>query len=254
MFLGVCARGSDEACTEAIRLTEHDADALAVAEVGCKAGAGWTCVVLGQHHVRQGNRQDAPKRVREGVTYYDKACQAGSGEGCARYGDALVDGMGLRRDVEGGLKYLRSTCSEQMPEPCEALGDRYMRPGDSGLTASVEVAQGWYENGCAGGHIDACTSLAKTLVETGDTLRANALLGEICDAGGHAGCYELGQNLWFGRAGLAVDRAAGEARFEQGCAAGKANGLSGTMTLLSGCGWVDSWNALHPDEPYPASE
>jgi len=157
--------------------------------LACLKGKTAECLKLARAFETGENAGELKVDPRVGVAYYLKACELGSGVGCAR---AAV----ILRDGEAG--FTNPDLSRQMAERgCNVLKDQ-----------------------------PSCAALGSAMASSGDTAQAAALIDRACAAGADDGCRAKAFTLFYQKAD-AASRQQALAMFEPACAAKKAWGCLG---------------------------
>jgi uncharacterized protein len=159
---------------------------------------------------------------------WDKACRKGKVSECLRLADAFETGAGdLRPDMRVSIAFLIKACEIGSGVGC-ARASAVLRSGKAGFT-NLELAGQMAERGCnVLKDQSACYALAATVVSQpgGDPQRAAALIEKACASGDDNGCRMKASALFYDRAD-AASRTQAMAMFETACKAGRAWGCLG---------------------------
>lgn len=202
----------------------------------CEAGHAGACTYVGSsYELGVGVGADPAQAKR----YYTSACNSNEGRACVAL--ALMVGADestiAEMLLERGISQLRRTCSEGEPQragsACAALGQIYLQGfGEAiGLARSVEQGERFLAQGCSGGDVEACGSLADQVRER-DSARAAELYAEACAGGYLYACVQSGVDALLG-AGVPLDAALGETRLRKACDAGEPRGCTTLATAYA---------------------
>lgn len=54
----------------------------------------------------------------DSAVYFKKACEDGLGQGCYAIGCMYLNGLGLAKSIDKGIKFLRAACQMNIEEAC----------------------------------------------------------------------------------------------------------------------------------------
>ena len=140
----------------------------------CDAGTTNSCFELGlRHDEGKGVAVDKIKAA----AIYKTLCEKGDLRACHNYGIMLVDGEGIPRNVNLGIRLLDLGCGK-------------------GLTKSCEVLVSKLNKACLANNADACTLVGRFLIKGDKGLEVNLIKGveylrRGCKLGDKDGCEDL---------------------------------------------------------------
>jgi len=136
----------------------------------------------------------APRAER--ATYYKKACDGGTPDGCAWYGRALWDSNAKSAANNELIEVVRKGCTQGGAESCSALGD-FLDSRESGPSANHKAGLKSWERGCALGDWVGCSSAAAyyRAFEPSDPARVTALYERACTGSTEGSCGLLAKWL-----------------------------------------------------------
>ncbi|MBI1408104.1 MAG: hypothetical protein GC145_18480 [Caulobacter sp.] len=173
-------------------------------------------------------KQNMPYGLYGVAQDWDKACRKGKASECLRLADAFESGAGdLRPDMRVSIAFLIKACEVGSGVGC-ARASAVLRSGKAGFT-NLELAGQLAERGCTVlKDQSACSALAATVAGQpgGDPQKAAALIEKACASGDDNGCRMKASALFYDRAD-AASRAQAMAMFETACKAGRAWGCLG---------------------------
>lgn len=142
---------------------------------------------------------------------YQKACEAGSHDGCASVGVAYLVGQGVSRNVERGVSMLKKACNANTPKVCMVVGisGAGLRAGatEAGVGFPKDVTRGdeLERHACDAGHANVCLAIGAAYAfeddsedDSGvpkDSDRARKFLKEACDLGNDDACIFIAGKL-----------------------------------------------------------
>ena len=173
-----------------------------------------------------------PRDAAAAAQFYRQAAERGNRNGQARWGLALMDGIGVEPDPDAGESWLRRAALAGDTEAAALVGDLYAKPGGA-LPPNYAEAALWFRRAAEAGHTGAMRALGQLYLtgagvardaqegetwmrrsaEAGDRLAqgdfANMLLRGLAGSpqGGIAGSSEdlIRTRQWFEEAALAGD-------------------------------------------------
>lgn len=171
-YLEGCDLGDAQSCSAAALWLERGegttADpvaARALLEKACRGGYPRGCTLLGDRHRRP--LDDSPKDLDAAYGWYRAGCTAPfDPEACWVYGEALLEGRHVERDVDGALGCLDRACYLNEVRACRVLAQAY--------ASRDRLPEAWMaaQRGCDLGDRAACAlsdrvngKLARTLGE-----------------------------------------------------------------------------------------
>jgi TPR repeat protein len=98
---------------------EEYTEAIAPLRLACDSGDPVACSNLGAAYGL--GRGGLPKDEQRATALYVKACDMDNAIACTNAGIHFRDGMGIPRDVDRGIKYLRKGCRLGYDEACQEL-------------------------------------------------------------------------------------------------------------------------------------
>jgi TPR repeat protein/serine/threonine protein kinase len=172
----------------------------------CTYGEKDSCISVGE---LSATGVGAPRSPEAAAAVYRTYCeQHHVAMACNAYGNALVRGFGVPKDVPAGLAFLQSACEGKLDRPypnaCVSLGS-IQETGAAGPKDPTAAAK-LYQVACDQGATSGCTALARLLADgTGvprDVAKALALADAGCKASDAGSCDLLGYFHATGKAGL----------------------------------------------------
>jgi TPR repeat protein len=227
LYNETCDRGSALGCVklgvmdfDGIGMPKHESVGAGLFLRGCEAGEPLGCLKLAVVY-----GEGAPgisKDPERSFALAERACKGGLPRGCARVSACKVSGLGVAKDVKGGLAQLDALCTQGEQAACEALADFYKNgvPGD--LPADPVRLREYTAKACKLGADASCKDdhMLRTIDFTENRVsKGNALYQEKCDHGSATECGLLGENVLAG-IGASPDRAKGMALLEKACRGG----------------------------------
>jgi len=147
--LRLCDAGTAASCYEAGIASGDARRALELFDKACTAGSGDGCAAAGELQ-RDGKGRAADPTAA--AKLFDKGCDAGSGKACAALATQIELGQGVARDPARALTLRRDACAKRDPDACFTLGQQL----ESGTPVDLVGAGTAYSSGCGLGHITAC--------------------------------------------------------------------------------------------------
>lgn len=229
-----CLTGNADTCLELAFETGDDIKSRRWYRQGCELSNAVACYRLGS---LQSDASEAQRAL-------SRACDLGEARGCRKLADLLWrGGAPFARDRNSArdfyakaAAFYRAGCEQKRAIDCaevaELLEDRKLDPlgPDSQLAAQRYIARA-----CKLGSSRACEQLkCEAGVSPSDCLqvgyealrwggreeRGRKWLAMACEGGELEACYRLGVAIGFGKAGVAADRAAGDALLDKACSGG----------------------------------
>lgn len=224
-FKKSCADGNAIGCFRLGWLTwsgdgvPHDEDrAMEIYADACTRGAAEACAFRGLHLI---DSKDA--KADEIVATLTRACDLGSGAGCAHLAFLYATGTVVARDDNRATPLYVRACDLGDARGCYNVGLMYAE--GRGVAADVARAMTAYDEGCRGGSSTACTNLGYAY-EHGegvpkDEKRAVDLYrrgcdGTTCQPSNLRACVNLGRSYRDGM-GVVKDPAQAAKIFEDAC-------------------------------------
>ena len=112
---------------------------------------------------------------KEGIEYFEKACEGGFPRGCANAGYLTLE-SGNSKLYSKGLALLAQACEQNEPESCAHLGMAYLE-GRYGLEKDPKKAPPLLRRACDLGSISGCIN-ASVMYKNGDSVPKNEKLAE----------------------------------------------------------------------------
>ena len=204
-------------------LENHD---LAACERGCDDDATWGCLAIGDDRTR--NHID----FVQALDGYQRACEGGTPEACAREASLRRRGLGAPVNITAAADLAQRACDLNVPLGCVELGVI----ADLGLGRPVDNkrAQKFYRDACDNGELEGCTRWGMML-RVGDGVdadvdEARSILQRACDEGAGSACAQLAQMHAIGIFSPMSDEAL-LGLFERGCADADAAGCEGALEV-----------------------
>jgi uncharacterized protein len=173
---------------------------------------------------------------------FQAACEAGNQTGCAWWGDRLVRGKGVAKDIPRGMALIRRSCEAHDGDACWILGKASQDkiPGAPNSESSVREA---FSDACRFGNPAACNDLGSLMVkkQPPDFEAAFTAFRHSCALGRFpGGCENLAQLYRMGQ-GTSKDTAKASEYYEIACNAGRINSCLNLATILA--------DPQHPTNP-----
>lgn len=183
------------ACPHAARLTENEEKRMLYMSEACMGGVTRECLQTGNQ--RYGTN------VVEAAALYERACFAGTLEGCLFAGWIYDKGEGAPVDDMRARKLHKLACDGGEATGCFNLGMHHYEgePPPRDLPAAYDL----FEKSCAMGFEGGCVNQGIMLKDGNgpeglDVARANALFEQACLGGDAWGCTNLGLSFHHGDA------------------------------------------------------
>jgi TPR repeat protein len=212
----------------------NDTEAAISFQRGCDGGEPAGCLNASvAYHDGRGVQKD----LERAYEFADRACTGGTLEGCTLVGAAKVLGEGVAKDVKGGLAQLNGLCKRKEASACDKYEGLYAKGVGTDVPADPLRVREAAKRACAAGSGQDCKK--QELLDTVDRTSANpargfALFETKCDAGMMSACGMLGEALYTGSLGGAVDRTRGKALREKACNGGYKPACKALGTLERG--------------------
>ena len=195
-----CKGGEQAACTELCSRVPPDVDA---------------CVKLGRDY-SEGKNPDFIRAAR----YFDKACTAGSPEGCARIGRAQYNGKGVPRNVDAAAKSFETACGKGNQLGCAGLGHLLIfGRGGKGHDPKRGIQRA--EGACKADEQRGCALLGLAYLNglgvKRDAEKAREYFEASCKKGEERGCLGKAILLYQGQGGVERDAKKAFGIFEKAC-------------------------------------
>ena len=149
LFTAACKAGSAEACAyEALQLMDRSdkgSETLAAAGRACDLGSGAGCAHLAFLYA---TGKLVKKDDRRATTLYSKACDLGDPQGCYNVGLMADDGRGGPRDLARAVAKYDEACTLGSSTGCTNLG--FLYENGSGVKMDKLKAVALYQHGCDG--------------------------------------------------------------------------------------------------------
>lgn len=170
-------------------------------------------------------KQNMPFKLYGVAIDWDKDCTRGKAEQCIRLAKAFETGLGdLEADMRVAVGYYMRACEKGSGAGC-AMAATILRDGSAGFTNSAE-AQKMAERGCnVLKNQQACAGMAVGLAST-DKGRSTQLIEDACRAGADDGCRLKAEDLFYTRRDPA-SRTQAIGMFTTACTAKRAWGCQG---------------------------
>ncbi len=187
----------------------------------CRGGSQSACVWAGMRLFRGGD----PAGAR---AHWERACEAGVGNGCAFLGDLYEEGAGVEKDLKRTFELAQHGCKLESAHGCHATGVALY--WGHGVARAPAESTAYYAKACAMGQQTACRDYGRALTDgrSGytDLPRALELLSGACDAGDDAACDILISQLSKAKDATALDVA------KRACRNGSKSGCDQAGDLL----------------------
>ncbi|HEV2485355.1 MAG TPA: Sel1-like repeat-containing protein kinase family protein [Terracidiphilus sp.] len=128
LFAKSCYGGHDEACADLGKAYLQSGSkmldvskALAVFEKACDASLGTSCLLLGS--IFEAGNQGVEQHYVHAGQLFQKLCETGNGDGCARVGDSYFTGHGVEKYDAKSDEYFKRGCSLGSTYACQTLKD-----------------------------------------------------------------------------------------------------------------------------------
>ena len=186
----------------------------------CERGDADDCLTRGYAH--EHGEGGVEKDVAKALALYNKACDAGSGEGCNNAAYIHRRGLGVSKSYEKAVPLYAKACELNSGSGCNNLGHMYKH--GKGVAKDLARAVAIRRKSCDLNSASGCHNLAN-MVRDGvgvaqDRAEALRLYLKSCEKGSGSGCMRAGKMLWDGE-GVKTDRRSAAALYLQGCEAGK---------------------------------
>ncbi len=150
------------------------------------------CVLLGNDYLAADNAAKA-------ATFFDQACQGGSGTGCSALGVLYQFGEGLDKDVDQAKNLFAQACERKEETGCSFLG--LMLLNGEGVAKDPSTAVTYLSQACQIlPDSDACLPLGNWQYDHGtnaqDQATALSILEKSCAAGRADSCESRASKLW----------------------------------------------------------
>jgi len=149
LFTTACAGGSADGCAyEALQLLdmpERASESLPVAERACELGSGGGCAHLAFLYA---TGKFVKKDDHRATTLYVKACDLGDPQGCYNVGLMAEDGRGGAKDLARAVAKYEEACTLGSSTGCTNLG--FLYENGKGFKADKPKAVALYQRGCDG--------------------------------------------------------------------------------------------------------
>ncbi|WP_224370441.1 tetratricopeptide repeat protein [Hyalangium versicolor] len=195
-----------------------------LAKTACDLGVAEGCTVLGRMALAGLGGQNVPE-PGTARSLFQRACEQGDGEGCARHALSTLLGDGILQDVATGQAELQEACDKHPRSACgiAALG-LAENAHRSGSALDGEWIALFAQRGCDAGDGLACQLLGDAFrAGTGvsqDTGKAFALYARACEAGNGTACANQGMLSLQSSEGETGKAPGADALFSRGCALG----------------------------------
>jgi hypothetical protein len=135
-----------------------------------------------------------PDQLAIAAAHFRKAAEQGHRSAQLRYGVALLNGSGVKRDTLNGETWLRRAGIAGDANAAALVGDLYARPGE--LPPNFCEAATWFQRAAEAGHTGAARALGQLCLRGGgfgsDPMAAAHWLRVAATAGDMLAAYELG--------------------------------------------------------------
>jgi TPR repeat protein len=214
------------------------AKAMDYFRAACERNSALGCTELGNTYFRGAGleRDKQGDNDKEAARLYEKACSLwGGAEGCARLGYLMMYGYGVKKDSYAGVAKIEKGCNEGSGYACVELGKVYT----SGRLRARDPVKAfeYYEKACNLFEGEGCR-LIGLLYRNGDGVakddrRAHGFFERGCRTGHPRACYDVGQDLYWGRTGVSPDHKKAFAHFEHSCSGGYADSCNDVGALYA---------------------
>jgi rhomboid protease GluP len=140
-----------------------------------------------------------PRDERRAARFADRACAAGSNEGCVGLAYALREGLGVPRDEPRAAALYRTACDKESQAGCVGLA--FMLAEGRGIARYEARATALFERACAQGSEDGCVGQGmclRTHANADDREHGMKIIEDACRKGSRWGC-ELRDAITRGR-------------------------------------------------------
>jgi uncharacterized protein len=213
----LCDRGLADACSRWADLTwaTDPTASRAAYERGCSLGSSLSCGSLG---VVLDNESSGSTRGHE---LLQKACDAGSAEGCAWLADTMHPKEWKEPEIGAYWALMTRACAGKVPRACRVVGER--EKNGNGVPRDAVSAAGHFQIACDGRDGEGCTHYGLAL-ESGtgivqDEKGAARAFGIACDEADAEGCYHLAR-AYITASGVAADEPHATELLHRACRAG----------------------------------
>lgn len=126
-----------------------------------------------------------------------KGCQSGDADKCYSAALQLLNGVGVDKDEEEAIDFLKKSCTSDPLKGCLELGKLYFE--GNGVKKSTKQAKAFLEKSCNGGLGDACAMLGIVIQSEKPkefSAKAMDLIKKSCEKQESGfGCYALAQSF-----------------------------------------------------------
>lgn len=183
---------------------------------------GAACTALGNYHLERMDHEHAHE-------FWQKGCDFGDGDGCARRGEAVLKGHGVRRNPSIAADLFISGCDRQRRHALSCFNAGQMLERGQGIKKNYVMAGKYYGTGCNLDLPQSCTALG-SMFERGRGLRQNhanaaRLYAKACSLDHGPACNSLGMMYDKGR-GLDRNEDSAKEFFGRACDLGEQRGCS----------------------------
>lgn len=185
-----CQRGAPDACLWVGVSKVQQGDYVGAKKLfidACDSGIVAACSQLA-HAALYGRGE--PKDFERALTLAKRACEQGNGAGCHLAGIVLY--RRVNQDLAASTAYYARACAAEEPESCRDYG-RALNEG-RGVPVDVARARALWRKTCPSDD-SACSLLADSLHDGGETATGLSVAQEGCTAGGDASCGTAGELL-----------------------------------------------------------
>lgn len=219
MLAAACRSGSMRGCNALGSATEEgkgvpksEEQARELYQRACDGGERRGCRNVAVYLAA--GRGGLPKSLDRSVALYDKACKMGDTFACAKFGMAMLEGIGVVRSCEKATELLEKACFDEVEPVGDACGNAYLSASQGRCDGRKDMksAERYARRGC---DVDKeqCFALASVYMGRGtvpaDPQKVNELLHESCAHDSANGCNTLADA--YAKGSWGVQRLPGEA-------------------------------------------
>lgn len=172
LYRGLCDRDVGTSCLEVARLAfakKSAEDTMRFADRACTLANADGCSMVGflYYTAQLGIRWD----ITQAAVYFTKACDGGSGTGCANQAELVRFGINGKADPRKAFELYTKSCEAGQQSGCSGAAI-YIARGEGGATKDVAKAREMLQRACDGDVAEACVELAALLEQHGGGTRS----------------------------------------------------------------------------------
>ncbi|MFT3766786.1 MAG: tetratricopeptide repeat protein [Minicystis sp.] len=145
-----CSGGYRRSCLLLAERAEGK-EALRSYERACDAGSGFGCAAAGQHHRKRAGREPGV----DAAVYFARGCAMGDPASCVLGVEMYQQDGGA--NARGAMSFAWTGCRQGIPDACLLLGDAYQRM--EGVSGARSAAIDAYKKACDAGLPQGCDAL-----------------------------------------------------------------------------------------------